>query len=885
MRYSSREETRVTTLPPETEAAPSQDPETEAAERPILADFVPEGGSKDPDEILDAFLNWVMEIGFELYEAQEEALLELMAGRHVILNTPTGSGKSLVAQGLHFKGLCEGKRSFYTSPIKALASEKFFALCDDFGAGNVGMLTGDASINPEASIICCTAEVLANMALRQGRDLECDYVVMDEFHYYADHERGVAWQIPLIQLPDARFLLMSATLGNTAPIAEKIEERSGEKVARIYSDERPVPLEFDYRETPIHQTVQDLFEENRAPIYIVNFTQRECAELAQALTSLKLATKEERVAIREAIAQTRFDTPYGKEFRRFLNFAIGVHHAGLLPKYRLLIEQLAQQGLVKVICGTDTLGVGVNVPIRTVLFTKLSKYDGRSIGILKVRDFKQIAGRAGRRGFDEKGWVVCQAPEHKIAQKKAARKAKKNPKKGKKKQGHNSPPPGFVSWNRETFEKLIQRPPETLKSRFRLDHGIVLNLIQSDAEADDVNRDNFSSLRELIRLSHEDDRSKQKLLSEAAVLVRSLNRAGILEMQRDTESNYLWVVVNEDLQWDFSLFQILSLYMVEAIESLDVEAETYALDLVSVVEAVLEDPRVVLFRQLDKAKGDLIARLKAEGVPYEERMNRLDEVEYPKPAREYIETTFDTFRRAHPWVGGAEVRCKSIGREMYENYYGFEDYVRLYGLHRSEGVLLRYLSQLYKTLSQSVPERARTEDVYDILGFFRTMIERIDTSLLNEWENLLHPELALEGAEKKLEARRELRAYELFHDAKAFAARIRAEMHELVRVLAHEEWEEATGAVRQDPRDSWTEERFQEALAPFLAEYGAVVFDHSARQAQNTRIEKIGPRHWEVSQVLVDPEGDNLWALQGEVDFKSDETFEGPLIRLRRIGP
>ena len=375
--------------------------------RPTLGDRIPKGGTRDPDRILESFLDWSADIGFELYPAQEEALLELMADQHVILNTPTGSGKSLVALGLHFKGLCEGRRSFYTSPIKALASEKFFSLCEEFGPDNVGMLTGDASINPDAPLICCTAEVLANISLRRGEQLDAPYVVMDEFHYYADPDRGWAWQVPLISLPGTRFLLMSATLGDMSTIADHLGSVTGTTVADVRTAVRPVPLDFEYRETPLHETVLSLIENQRAPIYVVNFTQRECAELAQKLTSLPLTDKEEKAAIRDALGDTRFHTPYGREFRRFLSFGIGVHHAGLLPKYRLTVEQLAQQGLLKVVSGTDTLGVGVNIPLRTVLFTKLAKYDGHKVGHLKVRDFQQISGRAGRKGFDDRGWVVA----------------------------------------------------------------------------------------------------------------------------------------------------------------------------------------------------------------------------------------------------------------------------------------------------------------------------------------------------------------------------------------------------------------------------------------------------------------------------------------------
>lgn len=875
-----KESPEVSTTSPEAHHTIEEIPK----DHPSLTDRIPDGGTKDPDEILDLFIGWTTDCGLELYPAQEEALLELMAGRHVILNTPTGSGKSLVALGLHFKGLCEGHKSFYTSPIKALASEKFFALCDELGPENVGMQTGDASINPDAPVICCTAEVLANRALRQGTGLDAEYVVMDEFHYYGDPERGWAWQVPLITLPYTRFLLMSATLGNTAPISERIERDTSIKVSLVSSNERPVPLDFDYRDTPLHESVEELFESRRAPIYIVNFTQRECAELAQSLTSLKLIDKSEKKEIRKTISGFRFDTPYGKDIRRFLGFGVGIHHAGLLPKYRLLVEQLAQQGLLKVICGTDTLGVGVNIPIRTVLFTKLSKYDGQKTSILKVRDFKQIAGRAGRKGFDDRGSVVVQAPEHVIENRRRTADVKKGKK--NKKRPPKKPPRGFVSWNKDTFDKLISQPPEMLKSRFRVTPGMLVNLLQRDAERDDPNRDNFDSLRELIKKSHEDERTQAKILSYSAVLARSLQRAGVIKLEKDSDTEYRWVVVNEDLQWDFSLFQALALYLVEAIENLDPEDREYGLDVASLVEAILESPKAVIYRQLDKIKGDLIGRWKADGIPYEERMERLEGVTHEKPLEQFIYEQFELFRRDHPWVRGEDIQPKSIAREMFDDYHSFTGYVREYGMARSEGVLLRYLSQFYKTMAQTVPERAKTESVYDILGFFRAMLERTDTSLLEEWESLIHPELALEE-DKREEARQQMRIYELFHDPKAFAARVRAELHQLVRDLAEHDYEGAAFSVWQDPdnpEENWSPDDFQEAMASFYDEHERIVFNHDARRADRTNIRSVGTKLWEVAQVLVDPEGENLWHIEGEIDLSDGTVPEGPLIRLRRIG-
>jgi superfamily II RNA helicase len=678
---------------------------------------------------------------------------------------------------------------------------------------------------------------------------------------------------------------MSATLGNTAAIEEALVERSGREVASVKSGERPVPLEHEYRATPLHETVEELVASDRAPIYIVNFSQREASERAQALTSLNPASREGKERVWEAVGDFHFDTAHGKELRRFLGFGIGVHHAGLLPKYRLLVEQLAQQGLLKVVSGTDTLGVGVNVPIRTVLFTQLCKYDGSKTAILTVRDFKQIAGRAGRKGFDDKGWVVCQAPEHVIENQRLAEKANTG---NKKKYVKRQPPKrGFVPWDEDTFKKLIAQPPEMLESQFRVDHGMVLNTLQHDASVDDPQRRNFDSLRQLIARSHEPERRKEELLSEAAARVYSLYKAGIVRLVRDVNTDYYWVTVNEDLQWGFSLLQNLSLFMVEILDEIDRDSPDYALDVVSLVESILEDPWVILRQQAERAKTEALAQMKADYVPYEERIERLKEITHPKPNEEFIYGTFDRFREVHPWVGGSNVSPKSIGREMYEGYFSFNDYVRLYGLKRSEGVLLRYLSQLYKTLVQSVPESYKTDELYDIQAYLRTELERTDTSLLEEWESLLHPELDLPREEAERRAREALRAHELFADPKAFTARVRAEMHGVVRSLAAGDWEEAAGQLRHDPEAPegvWDAERLEEALVPFLEEYGQIVFTPEARQAHRTVIEQSEPRIWQVSQVLLDPEGDNLWHLDGEVDLTAGRPLEGPLVRLRRVG-
>ena len=226
---------------------------------------------------------------------------------------------------------------------------------------------------------------------------------MDEFHFYADGQRGWAWQVPLLCLPQAQFLLMSATLGDVSRIAEDLTRRTGRETALVDDAQRPVPLTYAWSVEPLHELLEELTAEDRAPIYVVHFTQASAMERAQSLLSAKLCTREERDAIAEAIGAFRFTAGFGRTLSKLVRSGIGVHHAGMLPRYRRLVEQLAQTGLLKVICGTDTLGVGINVPIRTVVFTGLAKFDGTRHRLLKAREFHQIAGRAGRAGFDTSG--------------------------------------------------------------------------------------------------------------------------------------------------------------------------------------------------------------------------------------------------------------------------------------------------------------------------------------------------------------------------------------------------------------------------------------------------------------------------------------------------
>jgi superfamily II RNA helicase len=817
----------------------------------------------DPDALFDLFETWAGEHGLTLYPAQEEALIEIVSGANVILSTPTGTGKSLVATGAHFAALARGERTFYTAPIKALVSEKFFALIGVFGAENVGMLTGDAAVNSKAPIVCCTAEVLANIALREGAEADVGQVVMDEFHFYSEPDRGWAWQVPLIELPQAQFLLMSATLGDVTRFVDDLTRRTGRETAVVSSATRPVPLSYEWAVTPMHETIEELLTTHQAPVYVVHFTQAAALERAQALTSINICTREEKDRIAELIGGFRFSPGFGKTLSRLVRHGVGVHHAGMLPKYRRLVEQLAQAGLLKVICGTDTLGVGINVPIRTVVFTGLSKYDGRRQRMLKAREFHQIAGRAGRAGFDTAGTVVVQAPEHIVENARLVRKAGDDPKKLKRVQRKKAPE-GQVTWTEEMFERIVAAEPEVLVSRMRVSHAMLLNVIARPG-------DPAAAMRRLLRDNHEDARSQLRLMRLAAAQHRSLLMAGVVEqVPRGVDGRR--VRLAEGFQFDFALNQPLSAYALDVFDTLDPEAPTYALDVVSVVEATLEDPRPVLGAQEHKARGEAIGEMKAEGIEYDERMELLDEVTWPKPLEELLEHTYSLYRQQHPWAAEDALSPKSVVRDMYERAMTFAEYVAFYGLTRSEGLVLRYLGDAFRALRQTVPERVRTDELEDIIEWVGAVVRQTDSSLLDEWEQLNDPDrLAAAAAPDVLPPTPE----RITANERAFTVLVRNAMFRRVELAALNRWG-PLGELEVEAGSTMSGEDWRAALEEYFADHDGIDTGPDARGPQMLIIERA-ERTWEVQQILGDPDGDHDWRILATVDLAASDD-EGELV-------
>jgi superfamily II RNA helicase len=828
-----------------------------------LTDLLP--AHPEPDTVFDAFAGWAKEQGFALYPHQEEALIEVVSGANVILSTPTGSGKSLVATGAHFAALADGRRSFYTAPIKALVSEKFFALCAAFGPSRVGMMTGDASVNATAPIICCTAEVLASIALRDGAAADVGQVVMDEFHFYADPDRGWAWQVPIIELPRAQFVLMSATLGDVSRFEADLTQRTGRPTAVVQSAERPVPLTYSYVTTPLHETLEELLTTHQAPVYVVHFTQAAALEQAQALMSINVCSRAEKDQIAAMIGNFRFTAGFGKTLSRLVRHGIGVHHAGMLPKYRRLVETLAQAGLLKVICGTDTLGVGINVPIRTVLFTAMSKYDGSKTRLLQAREFHQIAGRAGRAGYDTTGRVVVQAPEHVVENERLLAKAGDDPKK-RRKVVRKKPPEGFIAWGQPTFERLVAAEPEPLTSSFTVSHAMLLNVISRPGDA-------FTAMRHLLTDNHEDRAAQRRHIHRAIAIYRALLAGGVVERLAEPDADGRQVRLTVDLQFDFALNQPLSPLALAAIELLDRESPSYPLDVVSVIEATLDNPRPVLSAQLFKARGEAVAQMKADGLEYEARMDLLEQVSYPKPLDDLLEAAYDMYRRGHPWVEDHFLTPKSVVRDMYERAMTFVEYVGFYGLSRSEGLVLRYLADAYKALRQTVPDEAKTEELADLIEWLGELVRQVDSSLLDEWEQLRDPSGALVS-------QAEMRPTAVTANTRAFRVLVRNALFRRVELAALGHYAEL-GEL--DAEAGWDADAWATAIEPYFDVHDEIGTGPDARGPALLIIGE-GRDTWTVRQIFDDPARDHDWGISAEVDLAASAEAGEAVLRVTEVG-
>jgi superfamily II RNA helicase len=677
--------------------------------------------------------------------------------------------------------------------------------------------------------------------------------------------------VPLIELPRAQFLLMSATLGDVSRFRDDLDRRTGRSTAVIASVERPVPLHFEYVTSTLHDTINERLETHQAPIYVVHFSRAAAIEQAQALISLKICSREEKDKIAALIGNFRFTTGFGRTLSRLVRNGVGVHHAGMLPRYRRLVERLSQAGLLKIICGTDTLGVGINVPIRTVLITSLSKYDGVKARLLSAREFHQIAGRAGRAGFDTSGTVIVQAPDHVVANEKALAKAGDDPKK-RRKVVKKKPPPGTVGYAEPTYDRLVAATPEPLESSFAVSNAMLLNVINRPGDC-------MSAMKHLLTTNDEPPVRQRQHIRRALAIYRGLRRAGVVEQLPDPDDQGRRARLTVDLQPDFALNQPLSPFALAALELLDIESPTYALDVVSVIESTLEDPQPILRAQRDRARGEAVAEMKAEGLEYAERMEQLEEVTYPKPLGGLLSAAFGTYLQTHPWLADVPVSPKSIVREMAEQAMNFNEFVTSYRLARSEGMVLRYLADAFRALRQTVPEEVKTSEVQDLIEWLGEVVRQTDSSLLEEWELLAHPERL------RTEPEIDHGPPPVTTNVRAFRVLVRNALFRRVELCAREDWE-ALGELAAD--SGWDADAWADAIEPYFDEHDEIQLGPDARGRAllilDTNPQPVGGRTWRARQIFDDPAGDHDWGFSAEIDLDASDDQGIPVVRVTAVG-
>jgi hypothetical protein len=847
------------------------------------------------DALQEAFEGWLTAAGINPYLAQMEAYFAIFGGSSVLLNTPTGSGKSLVALAAHFDALGRGERSIYTAPTKALVNEKFFDLCRRFGSANVGLLTGDASVNRDAPIVCCTAEILSNLAQVEGAARPFAWVVMDEFHYFSDKERGIAWLLPLMLLDGAKFLLMSATIGEIFDAKTLVEALTAQTFELVRSTDRPVPLVFSYKVATEREAINDLRDGGLLPGYVVCVTRNEAAEKALGEPSSG-GWSSKSVELPEHV----FTSPFGRQLKRALRAGIGLHHSGLLPKYRRLVENLSAANELRLIFGTDTLGVGVNLPIRTVLFPQLVRNSGKNEYVrLDAARFQQLAGRAGRAGYatksgDPQGDVWVLAPEDEVERIKAAAKAAAKGGKSKKPapKAAQRPGPKMPSWSEQTMQNLAASPARPLEVRFEVSAALVMNFVRRGERG-------IRRLHELIaglpvkpaereQLVRDVERVLGTLVARREVRTVPSVAAGpsdplIAQSSVDTSAGGSFAVGERSVRRDddeeagaMTFDRPLLRFLHDVAWDFLPEDDSPALDLLSLVESVVDDPRVVLGRQAKKLKDELWQAHRERDVDAFDQSAKRDfseerqEIEHPQPLKAEIDEAFDKWDELHPGLTRQMPSAKSVVRDMFELGMGFREYVQHYGLSVVEGELLRHLSEVWRILVKGLPpgrdvERG-TKELTEWLG---ALVRHVDSSLIDEWERLDDPDRAAGFGEPEPIPL----PYDVTANPRAFTRMVRNAAFRWVRALAGRQYDALAN-------EHVSVDALAAAHKTYLDECGRIDLGAAARSPTLCDFTHGATR---VEQTLADPEGFHEWSLVGEVDLAASREEGDAVLVLRRF--
>jgi hypothetical protein len=429
---------------------------------------------------LEFYERFFIDRGLEPYPVQERAIERIFRGESVLVTVPTGTGKTLMAKaGIH-KALREGKRAIYTTPLRALTEEKFRELVEDFGEPNVGFATGDYRVRPEAPVQVLVAEILWNRIFGDRAVAPAEIVIMDEGHYFNEPERGYVWEQSIIALdPRAQLVILSATVGEADAFCQWVYLCRRVPMALVESFDRRVPLRHDFRELYLLDLVRELVAAGDVPAIIFTFSREQCFERARLLKSCpRFTTDEERVRIGELSSGVLLDRGFAKDLWPLLQHGIGVHHAGILPRYKQLVERLTLERLLKIVVSTETISAGINLPARCVVFPELRKHIQGKSRLLTSAEYHQMSGRAGRPQFDSEGLAVTLAPEEVVhdirEEQRAAKKGRFSVDEERLRRSayararSDAQRRGDVTWDPEAHTRLVRGQPAPLRSQTRI---------------------------------------------------------------------------------------------------------------------------------------------------------------------------------------------------------------------------------------------------------------------------------------------------------------------------------------------------------------------------------------------------------------------------------
>jgi len=698
----------------------------------------------DAELELSFYEKFLLGPGIEPYPVQELAIGHIFAGRSVLVTVPTGTGKTLMAKAALHLAVGRGQRAIYTTPLRALTEEKFRELSSDFGEANVGFATGDYKVNREAPIQVEVAEILWNRIVADKHVCPAEIVVMDEGHYFNDPERGYVWEQSIIGLdPRTQLVVLSATVGHPERFCQWVEVTRRVPMELVDSRERKVPLVHEYREDMLIDTVRELAHTGDVPAIVFVFGREQCFEVARLLKSCRrFTTDEEKAKIDELCNEALLPAGCAKELRPLLGHGIGIHHAGILPRYKQLVEQLALERLIKFVVSTETIAAGINLPARTVVFPSLRKFIKQQPRMMTAAEYHQMAGRAGRPQFDDRGLAITLAPEQVVSDLKKELKHTKDVERAKKtvygRARNDAQRRGDVIWTPELHQELVKGEPAELRSKTKISAEQVLaiglpdlaektlpgtdveaRMAEAEASLPPSMRLDIVTVIDNLLLGPKDRSELQKILAQ---LVANMRAIGVL----DEHGKQIAGDMIRNLQGMDGLFiyYVLFNHQLEYVELRELVEYLLDHDIIQrMIDRKGEDEKREWMRTWLRDQ-----RLENPHVTWDDAEAQWEK-EHPRPLTK-IELIHQEFasKVPHPELHGGK-RAKNVWAQLEDGGFSFLEFVEKHHLDHEEGNLFTYLVRVMN-FAAKLYEASQLTEFEDMADRVKKLLARIDLRLI-----------------------------------------------------------------------------------------------------------------------------------------------------------